>query len=429
MTELIKSITTVSRPFPDGQRVTALAVEYDRPVKAEDLKQEYFEAEKRTITDICVSDRADGKAQECGSFVILALDRGDQEASTCTNPDGTRGHRRPPMPKPGEDHKPPKREPIIFPDGRAFLGPHGISKARAPLAQKVRQTSDIRAADGSVISAWEEALVSDKEINELVDLFVQKQYEDMAYNLFIPADYDPEKKYPLLMFIEDAGCIGENPVIALEQGIGATIWVTEEEQKKHPCFVAAIQHSKEFPITNDNYWATDDIETVKSICDELQKEYSIDPKRIYSTGQSMGCMSTFELMIRYPGYFAAGLPVAGHWGAEATAQIWDQKVWFFMSDADKGAAGFYPKLKEALDAIGARYSEYEIDANQPTAVLSEKIGPMADDDCTFRITRYTGDSINRPDQPDRTDGGGHNGTWHLTYMLESVRDWLFRQSL
>lgn len=429
MEGIVKSITTVSKPFPDGQRVTALAIEYDREISAAALSAEQFVAEKRNITGICVSDKADGEPKEAGSFVILALDPNDEEATTCTNPDGTRGRKRPPMPKPG-DGEPPRRppmEPIVFPDGRIFRGPHGISKARGPLAQKVCQTADITAKDGTVISAWTDAKTSDTEINELSDLFIQKHFADMDYSLFIPDDYDPSKKYPLLLFIPDAGCIGENPRIALEQGIGATIWVTEEEQKKHPCFVVAPEHNKEFPITNDNYWATDDIDTIKQICDEVQKEYSIDENRIYTTGQSMGCMSSFELLIRNPDYFAAALPVAGHWGAEPSAKLWTQNVWFFMSEDDKGAAGFFPKLTAEMDKIGAKYAVYEIDANQPTAKLSEEIAKMENDGCTFRITKFTAGSIMRPDQPDRTDGGGHNGTWHLVYQIESPRDWLFRQ--
>jgi len=427
MENTVKSITTVSKPFPDGQRVTALAIEYDRPVNASAVSADCFDVEGRTVTGVCVSDRADGEAAQTGSFVVIALDPKDENATTITNPDGSRGRRRPPRPENGREPARPPMEPIVFPDGRIFKGPHGIAKKRAPLAQQVRQTADITAADGSVISAWTEQLTSDKEINEWADLFVQRRYEDMDYNLYIPEDYDPSKKYPLLLFISDAGCTGESPRIALEQGIGATIWATEAEQRKHPCFVVAPQHNKEFPITNDNYWATDDIETVKSICDEICREYSIDTDRVYSTGQSMGCMSTFELLIRYPDYFGGALPVAGHWGAEPSAKLWNQNVWFFMSDEDRGAAGFFPKLVEEMDKIGAKYSVYEIDADQPTAVLSEKIAQMDNDGCTFRITRFTGDSIMRPHQPDRTDGGGHNGTWHLVYQIEAARDWLFRQ--
>ena len=55
--------------------------------------------------------------------------------------------------------------------------------------------------------------------------------------LYIPKGYSAENQYPLLMFIPDATAPGKTSGEIVEQYFGADIWVTDEEQAKHPSFV------------------------------------------------------------------------------------------------------------------------------------------------------------------------------------------------
>lgn len=440
MNNFAKNITAVSEPFPDGQRVVKIAVEYSSVIPASENLADKFKVFDRTVTGAFVSDSVCGEAKEQGNFVILTLDAKDRNAKTLRDqngnvkggpgghgPGGPGGPGHGPGGPGGPGHGGPPA--ITLPDGRIFRGPHGINSSRPAIAIDVWQKEDIVSVESELIPKWLVPVKNDSELNRLSDLFTEREFKGMKYALYIPENYDPSVKYPLVVFIHDAGCVGADSRITLEQGIGALIWASPEEQKKHPCFVLAPQWNYEYPLTNDEYWAFDEIDDIKEYCDELQKEFSIDPKRIYPTGQSMGCMSTFELMIRFPGYFAAGLPVAGHWGAEPSAKLWTQKLWFFMSDADMGAAGFFPKLTAEFEKIGAEYKVYEVDADQSAEAVNEIIKPMADDGVNFRITKFAGDSINREHQPDSTHAGGHAGTWHFAYRLEAARDWLFAQSL
>ena len=66
----------------------------------------------------------------------------------------------------------------------------------------------------------------------------------------------------------------------------------------------------------------------------LQKEFSIDPQRIYVTGLSMGGFGTWDLVARRPDLFAAAVPVCGG-GDEATAtKIAKLPVWVFHGAKD-----------------------------------------------------------------------------------------------
>ena len=55
---------------------------------------------------------------------------------------------------------------------------------------------------------------------------------------------DKNKKYPLVLFMHDAGPLSENTKATLLQGNGAIVWATPEEQAKHEAFILAPQYSK-----------------------------------------------------------------------------------------------------------------------------------------------------------------------------------------
>lgn len=439
---MIRQIATVSRPFPDGQRITAVAVEYDTVFAAQEFEAGYFEVDKRNVKKVFTADSATATEASEGCFIIAALDEKDPNSSTIINDRGQHiSAPRTPMPDPvrpagghggpggpgghGGPGGGPRSARLV--DGRIFEGPAGMGSTRPDILYKIRQTADITAKDGTVLPAWDLPYINSDEINVWADLFQEKVFEDMKYNIFIPEDYDPGVKYPVLLFIHDAGCCSTSPKVALEQGLGATIFASPEEQKKHPCIVIAPEHGKRLPIANDQYWCTEDEFTIKKIVDSVIEEYSVDTDRIYTTGQSMGFMTSIQLMIDFPGFFAAALLPAGHWDIAKTATLWDKKIWMFLSEEDGGGKRMIAALPGEIERIGGKIGIYSWDANIPTTEMGDLINSVKDDGYSFHLTIFPGNSIMRPDQPDRTDGGGHAGTWHFVYQIEAARDWLFAQ--
>ena len=59
-TASVLSMTVVTSAYGDGQRMTAVAIEYSDPVVRGDLEPEMFDVEGFTITNLCVSDTARG---------------------------------------------------------------------------------------------------------------------------------------------------------------------------------------------------------------------------------------------------------------------------------------------------------------------------------------------------------------------------------
>jgi predicted peptidase len=89
----------------------------------------------------------------------------------------------------------------------------------------------------------------DQEIILAVDSFQQLKYNDaktgitLKYNLYIPEHFDPDRSYPLVLFIHDMGVLSTDTRMTLIQGIGGAIWATRSEQAKHACFVLAPQYA------------------------------------------------------------------------------------------------------------------------------------------------------------------------------------------
>ena len=164
-----------------------------------------------------------------------------------------------------------------------------------------------------------------KTINLIVDDFKQYEFKDQAtgmslpYNLYLPKNYDPKKSYPLVLFMHDASVTGQQTTRTLTQGLGAVIWATPAEQAKHPAIVLAPQFGNGFSTEGATGDATAD--TVVHLVNSVASQYSVDKNRIYTTGQSFGCMLSLAIMIRYPDLFAASMLVAGQRDAQATSVL------------------------------------------------------------------------------------------------------------
>jgi predicted peptidase len=289
----------------------------------------------------------------------------------------------------------------------------------------VKQKEDIVGIDGTVCRADDGYYIAYDVYQPLIARFSNREYKGMKYNLFVPEHYTAEKQYPLVVYIEDAGFLGENARIALAQGIGGVIWATKEEQDGQECFVLAPQFSR--PVTNDNYEATNDVEIVKEIIDYVAARFSIDHNRIYGTGQSMGCMITYELNVRYPGLYAACLLVGGQWNPETLVRCKDKNFWIVVSEGDEKAFPINNQITAKMEEAGARVGRYWWDAKKSPEELDEEVKEALKDDCNIRYTVFEGKSV----LPDKLDPKlplplqFHTNTWRVAYCIKGLREWLF----
>lgn len=392
----IKSITAVTEVYGDGQKTIIAAIEYDKPIKNSDLNDETYKVKDRTITKVYASDTigkfAEGKD---GKFVIIELSINDSIA------------------------------PTFYQDaGKTF---------RREAEVVVEQLKEIAAVDGSKVSPTNQYLTSTKQLNLIVDDFIQREYkysasgETLPYNLFIPKDYDPSKTYPLVLFMHDAGATSTDVKTTLIQGNGATVWATPEEQAKHACFVLAPQYATE--IVNDASEATIFLDVTIDLIKDLAKEFRIDENRLYTTGQSGGCMMSIAMNIKYPDFFAASYLVAGQWDPNLVAPMAKDNLWIVVSQGDLKAYPGMNAITQKLEESGAKVSRAVWDGQSTDEQFATDVDKMLAEKANVKYAAFKlGTTVPETLRGKMKQGNEHRGTWRIAYNIVGIRDWLFTQT-
>ena len=123
------------------------------------------------------------------------------------------------------------------------------------------------------------------------------------YQVFVPDNWASSKKWPIILFLHGAGERGEDGLAQTEVGIGRAIRL---DRSRFPAVVVMPQCLKE------HWWTQspmDDV-AIKSL-EAATKEFHGDTQRTYVTGLSMGGYGTWYLAAKYPGRFAALVPICG----------------------------------------------------------------------------------------------------------------------
>jgi predicted peptidase len=174
---------------------------------------------------------------------------------------------------------------------------------------------------------------------------------ERTYMVYVPEEYDPEQRWPLVVFLHGAGERGDDGVDQSTVGIGPAI---EENPERFPCIVVMPQ------CPTGVMWPAqaEHIDTVISL---TLAEYSIDESRMYLTGLSMGGYGTFMYGADNVDRFAALVPICGGGRITDAAKLATVPMWVFHGEADPVVTPDKSRsMVEAIKAAGGdiRYTEY-----------------------------------------------------------------------
>lgn len=194
--------------------------------------------------------------------------------------------------------------------------------------------------------------------------------KSLPYRLFVPRAYKAGTRLPLMITLHGAGERGTNNTSQLAHDFNKR-WAEDSVQAKHPCFVLAPQ------CPPDNKWVDvdwalgtydqskvpmgDELRTVVAILDSLEREFTLDPDRIYVSGLSMGGYGTWDLVARYPARFAAAVAVCGAGDTARAKALKSLPIWAFHAEDDlvvpvKGSREMVAALRAAGGNV--KYTEY-----------------------------------------------------------------------
>jgi pimeloyl-ACP methyl ester carboxylesterase len=248
----------------------------------------------------------------------------------------------------------------------------------------------------------------------------------MKYNLYLPKDYEQGKSYPMVLFMPDASTVGKGSAWALEQGYGGIIWATEANQKKNPCIVLVPSFDGPDAAVNDNWETSDEVKVIPNLVEYIVSNYKVDRNRIYTTGQSMGGMISFYLNVTHPDLFAASMFVSSQWDTNVLQPLVGKKFFYIVSDADAKASPKMTELGKLLTKNGEKYSEVTFSARLPIAEQNAKVDSIIKEGCIANFVRFTPNTV----MPKGRESGmaEHMYAFDRAYLLDSAREWLFRQT-
>ena len=225
--------------------------------------------------------------------------------------------------------------------------------------------------------------------------FIRKTYTladgtQRIYQVWVPLDYTPARKWPVILFLHGAGERGTDGEKVLVQGLpkeikkrgGAFEFIVvipqcagAGERAKEPAPAKAGQADRatpapatsapatpapaEAPKPRRGGWVDAEEEVAMGALRATLKEYACDQDRVYLTGLSLGGFGSFSFAAKFPKMWAAVVPICGGGQPDKAAAMSRLPFWVWHGADDKAVPpDMSRKMVEALKAAGAKEVKY-----------------------------------------------------------------------
>jgi len=203
--------------------------------------------------------------------------------------------------------------------------------------------------------------VRTKSANWNTDSYKAYIYNGNAFRLHFPKTYNPSandgKKYPMLIFFH---------------GLGEASTVYDNEQQLYHCgpvFDSAINNGSfdgyALFMQSTGYWGPGQYQAITDIINYMIVNNKLDPFQIATNGLSGGGQGAWEMLLNYPNYITAALPMSnvsiGYTDSSVVNSIMFTKIWLFQGGLDQSPApSTAEQVRDAMLAAGANftYTEY-----------------------------------------------------------------------
>jgi predicted peptidase len=213
------------------------------------------------------------------------------------------------------------------------------------------------------------------------------------YQLYVPRQYTPDRRWPVVLFLHGAGEGGEDGLLQTEFQLGSAI---RRHSALFECLAVFPQQSP------SRYWRADDLSMAMDCLELTCNEYPVDPDRVTLCGVSSGAIGAWALAARFPRRFSRLLIVSGLVGptafvpadgAVAPATERDPHLW----------------LSTRLRSLPIWIHHGDADPLYPVEDARRTVGCLRD--------------LQSPVRYSELPGFGHN-VWDTAFYSESVIRWL-----
>ncbi len=195
-------------------------------------------------------------------------------------------------------------------------------------------------------------------------IYKDENGSELPYRLLVPKNV--QGPMPLLLFLHGAGERGNDNEKQLVWGKDILLKAANE----YHCIVIVPQ------CPEGGWWSNIDraegkmtlnpepaepMKNAQAVVDQMIEKYDVDSDRLYIMGLSMGGFGSWDAISRWPGRFAAAVPICGGGDTSKAESIVDTPIWAFHGDADPVVSVDLTRamIKAIKEAGGEpKYTEY-----------------------------------------------------------------------
>jgi predicted peptidase len=226
---------------------------------------------------------------------------------------------------------------------------------------------------------------------------------DYRYQVFVPEEWTPRLKWPVILALHGAGERGDDGLLQTDVGIGTAIRTSRRE-------IRAIVVMPQCPKTL--WWMMPSMDDLAmSVLQEATREFHGDTQRTYLTGLSMGGFGAWHLAEKYPGRFAALVVICGGIRPPATA----------LKAYPDLAKWIPPDSPKSYSAVAERVGKVPVWIFHGA---EDDIVPVTESQRMNEAMKRVGAEVHYTEYP----GVGH-GSWNKAYDEPKLFPWLFSKSL
>ncbi|MFL5322583.1 MAG: hypothetical protein ACJ790_23180 [Myxococcaceae bacterium] len=163
--------------------------------------------------------------------------------------------------------------------------------------------------------------------------WIEDRIAGLPCRVLLPERYEPQRRrYPLVVSLHGSGERGTDNVAQLRNGLD----LFERLRASHPCIVVAPQLPR--TETFGGIWYGGDTPGQRmaiALVRELLTRKSVDSKRLYGVGFSMGAIGLYDMLVRYRGLFTAAVLIAGELDLKATEPLVNFPMWSIVGGRDE----------------------------------------------------------------------------------------------
>ncbi|MHC4431456.1 MAG: carboxylesterase family protein [Planctomycetota bacterium] len=270
---------------------------------------------------------------------------------------------------------------------------------------------------------------------EIIDAYEARMFYGIPYRLLLPANFEPARKYPLILNLHGGAGVGDDNESNLRNW--SATFVDAAWRAKYPCIVVTPQATGSWSVTGETVpeltealrttyskaWQTrlkersyppgrisnGPLTKAFALVDRLAEEFAVDTNRVYVLGHSMGGAGSWNAVWAAPDRFAAAIPSAGGllpW--KDPARFKNVPIWAFHGASDPVVpTDFSREIFARMKQVGGnlKYTELKDVKHNASQYAFSYEGDEPDKGC---VTRYSSESCDR---------------------TPNVWDWLFTQRL